>query len=66
MRRAPKGYVLTIFGIIGALGIGLGVGGFVTFLGLGIIDSLNHRGCLNCVSIRCSIEFYVCLQLNVL
>lgn len=43
-RRAPKGLVLTAFGIVGAVGIGLGVGGFVAFLGLGIIDSMNHQG----------------------
>lgn len=44
LRRAPKGYVLTMFGIIGTIGIGVGVGAFVAFLGLGIIDTLNDNG----------------------
>ena len=34
--------ILLVFGGVGALGIGAGVGTFITFLGLGIIDSLNH------------------------
>ena len=36
--------VLGVFGIIGAVGMGAGLGTLVTFLGLGIIDNLDHKG----------------------
>ena len=38
--------VLCVFGLKGAIGISLGVGAFVVFMGLGIIDSINHKGML--------------------
>ena len=38
--------VLCVFGVKGAIGISLGVGAFVVFMGLGIIDSINHKGML--------------------
>ncbi len=44
LRRAPSAVVLTVFGLMGAVGMGVGVGGCVTYLGLGITDSLNHVG----------------------
>ena len=37
-----------MFGAIGSIGIGSGVGGFSAYLGLGVLDTLNHRG--NCCS----------------
>lgn len=43
-RKAPNPWVLFVFGLIGAVGLGAGVGGIAAYLGLGIIDSLNHRG----------------------
>ncbi len=43
-RRAPSAVVLTIFGMIGALCLGLGGGGFVAYLGLAITDTLHHIG----------------------
>ncbi len=40
----PRVAVLCIFGIVGAVGQGVGLGSLVIFLGLGVIDSVNHRG----------------------
>lgn len=42
----PHISVLCVFGVKGAIGISLGVGTFVVFMGLGIIDSINHKGTL--------------------
>lgn len=36
--------VLCLFGVKGVLGMSLGIGAFVAFLGLGIIDSIHHKG----------------------
>ena len=43
-RNAPNPWVLFVFGVVGSIGIGGGVGGFAAYLGLGILDSINHRG----------------------
>lgn len=40
----PHPPVLCLFGVKGAIGMSLGLGAFVAFLGLGIIDSINHVG----------------------
>lgn len=42
-QRDPHLPVLCLFGVKGAVGISLGLGTFVVFLGLGIIDSINHK-----------------------
>ena len=47
-RNVPNPWMLFVFGAIGSLGIGGGVGGFSAYLGLGVLDTLNHRG--NCCS----------------
>ena len=43
-RSAPNPWALFVFGLAGSVGIGAGVGGFAAYLGLGILDSINHRG----------------------
>lgn len=43
-RRAPNAIILAVFGLVAAVGIGVGVGGFTAYLGLGIIQSLNGQG----------------------
>ena len=43
-RNAPNPWVLFIFGLAGTVGTGAGVGGFAAYLGLGILDTINHRG----------------------
>ena len=43
-RKVPNPWVLFVFGVIGSLGIGAGVGGFAAYLGLGILDTINDRG----------------------
>ena len=43
-RHVPNPWVLFVFGVAGSIGIGAGVGGFAAYLGLGILDSVNHRG----------------------
>ena len=40
----PHIHAVCVFGVLGSIGISLGIGAFVTFLGLGIIDSINHKG----------------------
>ena len=50
-RKAPNPWVLFVFGVLGSVGIGAGVGGFATFLGLGILDSINDRGPSVCLSL---------------
>lgn len=41
--RLPHVPLLCLFGVLGALGVSLGVGTFVAFLGLGIVDSIDHK-----------------------
>ena len=43
-QQPPHLLVLCVFGVKGAIGMSLGIGAFVAFLGLGIIDSINHVG----------------------
>ena len=43
-RKHPTEVVLAIFGCLGAVGMGVGVGGFIAYLGLGIIDAVTHDG----------------------
>lgn len=43
-RRVPNPWALFLFGVFGSIGIGAGVGGFAAYLGLGILDTINHRG----------------------
>ncbi len=40
----PNGYILAAFGTLGGLAMGVGFGGFVGYLGLGIIDSMSDDG----------------------
>lgn len=47
-RNVPNPWVLFVFGVIGSLGIGAGVGGFAAYLGLGVLDTINHRGKWEC------------------
>ena len=43
-RRAPNAIILAVFGLVAGVAIGVGVGGFIAYLGLGIIQSLNGQG----------------------
>lgn len=43
-KARPQVPVLCVFGIIGAVGIGVGLGGLATFLGFGIHESVTHTG----------------------
>lgn len=45
-KARPQVPVLCVFGIIGAVGIGVGLGGLATFLGFGIHESVTHTGML--------------------
>ena len=47
----PNPWALFVFGVFGSIGIGAGVGGFAAYLGLGILDTINHRG--NCACVSC-------------
>jgi len=42
-QQHPHLPLLCLFGVKGAVGISLGLGAFVAFLGLGIADSVNHK-----------------------
>jgi hypothetical protein len=42
--QQPHLLLLCVFGAKGAIGMSVGIGTFVAFLGLGIIDSVNHVG----------------------
>ena len=46
-RSAPNPWILFVFGLAACVGIGAGVGGFAAYLGLGILDTINHRGEIN-------------------
>lgn len=43
-RNVPNLWMLFVFALVGAIGVGAGVGGFATYLGLGIVDTINHTG----------------------
>ena len=43
-KHQPHIPVVCVFAVIGVLGISVGLGSTVTFLGLGIVDSINHQG----------------------
>ena len=42
--RRPKEWVLEVFGSIASVGVGAGIGGMATYLGLGIQNSLSGNG----------------------
>ena len=55
--------ILVVFGAVGAVGVGAGIGSFITFLGLGIIEAINEdrkrkerermeRECVVCVCVH--------------
>lgn len=49
-RNVPHPWILFVFGVVGSIGLGAGVGGFIAYLGLGILDTINNRGtCLQIV-----------------
>lgn len=56
--------VLCIFGVTGAIGISLGVGAFVTFMGLGIVDSVNHKGTelMSYMHLLTTIIYFICFS----
>ena len=52
--RRPKEWVLEVFGSIASVGVGAGLGGMATYLGLGIQNSLSGNGgwCVCLVSLK--------------
>ena len=44
MGLPPNGYVLCLIGSLASLAVGASIGGFATYLALGIMDSMNHNG----------------------
>ena len=55
-RQQPHLPAIVVFAVIGAVGISVGVGTVVIFLGLGIVDSVNHVGTY-CIS-----SFHTCFK----
>lgn len=61
-RKVPNPWVLFVFGVFGSIGIGAGVGGFAAYLGLGIIDTINHRGTTSSNNYYCGMITCTCAE----